>query len=70
MGLRPTKSDEDAEWFNSWQAETPAPPCATNVGQAFPPANSGKEERVFKGSAGCCRDSASLRSRFSFGCLY
>jgi hypothetical protein len=25
MGLRPTKIDEDAEWFNSWQAETPCP---------------------------------------------
>jgi hypothetical protein len=40
MGLRPTKGDEDAQWFNSWQAETPAPPCATNVGQALSPANS------------------------------
>ena len=40
MGLRPTKGDEDAEWFNSWQAETPAPPCATTVGQALSPANS------------------------------
>jgi len=29
MGLRPTKGDEDAEWFNSWQAETPAPPSRT-----------------------------------------
>jgi nucleoside phosphorylase len=50
MGLRPTKIDEDAEWFNSWQAETPAPPCSTNVGQAFPLANSGKKERVFNGA--------------------
>jgi hypothetical protein len=40
MGPRPTKGDEDAEWFNSWQAETPAPPCATNVGRALSPANS------------------------------
>jgi hypothetical protein len=39
MGLRPTKSDEDAECINSWQAETPAPPGA-NVGQALSPANS------------------------------
>jgi len=33
MGLRPTKSDEDAEWFNSWQAETPAPPSSRTVDQ-------------------------------------
>ena len=26
MGLRPTKSDEDAGWSNSRQAEAPAPP--------------------------------------------
>jgi hypothetical protein len=50
MGLRPTKGDEDAEWFNSWQAETPAPPRATTVGQAFPPANSGKKDPVLKGA--------------------
>jgi len=47
MGSRPTKGDEDAEWFNSWQAETPAPPCATNVGQALPPAKSGASKGAF-----------------------
>jgi heptosyltransferase III len=34
MGLRPTKGDEDAECKNGWQAKV-------QVGQAFPPANSG-----------------------------
>jgi hypothetical protein len=37
MYFRPTKGDEDAKWG------------ATNVGQAFPPANSGKNDPVFKG---------------------
>jgi hypothetical protein len=38
MGLRPTKGDEDTKWG------------ATNVGQAFPPANSGKKDQVFNGA--------------------
>jgi hypothetical protein len=49
MGLRPTKGDEDAEWFNSWEAETPGVPCTTNVGQALSPAKSAKKDRVFNG---------------------
>ena len=43
MGLLPTKVDQDDEWINSWQAETPAPPgrkpLRLNVGQALSPAN-------------------------------